>query len=133
MMLRIGVGLAAAVLLSFAARPASACRSDGADGGNAWGTELADMKSTASASVGNGNGHAWGLLLADIKARGHGEDADDQGEDEGNGGGSHHWTRSGGGVGSPPHDVAAVPEPSAALLFAAGTGLVLISLRRPQA
>ena len=31
-----------------------------------------------------------------------------------------------------PSDVAAVPEPSAALLFAAGTGLVLMALRHPQ-
>ena len=173
MQVRIGVGLTAAALLSLAALSASAAKSDGDGGRNAWGTQLAQMKSSPGPG---GNGHAWGLLLADIKGkRSHGEDAenegndegaehvltsgslgvidmhsrgdhsglrspnqggDDQGEDEGNGGGSNPPTPPGGGVGSgvgpPPHDVAAVPEPSAALLFAAGTGLVLVALRRPR-
>jgi hypothetical protein len=182
---QVGVGLAAGILLCLAAISASATKSDGNGGGNAWGTQLAGVKSAADSS-GTGNGHAWGLALAHIKGkRGHGEDAenqddndegarhvltsgslgvldmhtrgdhtglrspdqvgDDQGEDEGNGGNGGNGgipTPPGGGVGTgvgspppvgpPPHDVAAVPEPSAALLFAAGTGMVVLALRRPR-
>ena len=180
MRLQVGVGLAAGILLCLAALSASATKSDGNGGGNAWGTQLAGVKSAADAS-GNGNGHAWGLALAEIKGkRSHGEDAenedngdgaqqaltsdslgvldmhsrgdhtglrspdqagDDQGEDEGNGG-TGTPTPPGGGVGTgvgspppvgpPPHDLAAVPEPSAALLFAAGTSLTVLALRRPR-
>src|SRR5262245_48686682 len=72
MKFQVGVGLASAALLCLAALSAAASNSDGS-GGNAWGTNLAEMKSTASLSVGNGNGHAWGLMLADIKGKG-GED-----------------------------------------------------------
>jgi hypothetical protein len=164
MRVRIGVGLAAAVLLSLAALSASAAKSgDEGPGGNAWGTNLAELKGTASSDAGNGHGNAWGLMLADIKAkRGHGEDADAEDDDRGehvlttgslpffdaHSRGNHTGLRSPeqgddqtppGGVGgtppptdSTPHDVAAVPEPSAALLFAAGTGFVLMSLRRPR-
>jgi len=178
MRIRVGVGLAAGILLCLAALSASAT-------GNAWGTHLGEMKSTATASssVGNGNGHAWGLMLADMKGKGRErEDAEDQGEnddDQGGGGhvlaslldehskGDHSGLRSpeqaddnddqGGGdqgntgptspgvgtggqtggvggvpSGPAPSEVAAAPEPSAALLFAAGTGLVALRLRRPR-
>ena len=138
MAFHIRVGLVAAILcLAAAAASAGPSGEEGEGGrGHAYGLLLGDLKD-GSRSAGSGNGHAYGLLLADFKELLPVSGALAQGDKEPFVRVSRGHVSSGGfdgvgydGVRPPRASASAVPEPSGALLFGAGTALVALRRRR---